>query len=451
MSEDKNTQENRIDNNIDHSEKEASTLNDVKEFTNTSEENVSESTVTMKSNENATSETDATENPISKDNISDDNFTKDNISKDNISKDQLSEDMKAFEAETKKKRIRRIKALRLLLTAGFLLFAGLFVNEMWIEPYRANIAIEKARELYQRPEPTTPVTDITPTIIAKDTAAENSSEKLTEEPTPTPDPNRDEKGRLLQFKELLETNEDVKGWVKIDNIVTGENDTKIDYVVMQNVEDPEYYLSRRWNDKKKVKKGSLFLDYKSSVENNTQNLVIHGHNMTSTDDMFHYLLKYNDLKYYKEHPIISFDTIFQTGEWKIFSIFITNGSSDKEELFNFTKSEFDTSSDFLNFIYQVRIRSLYNADSIDINENDQILTLSTCSYEVKNYRTVIVARKVREGEDASVDVDSIVENPEPLFPESYYYRYGGKAPKLSASFETAFEDGKISWYNPIGK
>ena len=41
----------------------------------------------------------------------------------------------------------------------------------------------------------------------------------------------------------------------------------------------------------------------------------------------------------------------------------------------------------------------YNIDDIDINEDDQILTLSTCSYELANYRIVVVARKIREGEE----------------------------------------------------
>lgn len=341
-----------------------------------------------------------------------------------------------------------LKALQLLFALGFLVFAGLFVNEIWIEPYRANVAIEEARELYQSSESTETDELVTsPTSEPNVLPKEDPSDQKSYNTNTTPAIERDSRGRLLQFRELLEVNEDVKGWIKIDNQVTGENDTKIDYVVMQHPEDPEYYLARRWNDKKKVKKGSLFLDYKSSVEKNTQNLVIHGHNMTTTDDMFHYLLKYNELEYYKEHPLISFDTIYQTGQWKIFAVFITNGSSKKEELFNFTKSEFTSSSDFLNLIYQMRIRSLYQTDSIDINENDQILTLSTCSYEVDNYRTVIVARKVRDGEDPNVDVNSFEENPEPLYPGSYYYRYGGKAPKLPTSFEIALEEDYISWYH----
>ena len=104
---------------------------------------------------------------------------------------------------------------------------------------------------------------------------------------------------------------------------------------------------------------------------------------------------------------------------------------------------------FLNFIYQLRIRSIYNIDAVDINENDQIITLSTCSYEVKNYRTVIVARKLREGEDPFVDVDRVTLNTEPLYPSTWYYRYGGKAPKLTQTFEEALENGEIKWYQPV--
>jgi sortase B len=102
----------------------------------------------------------------------------------------------------------------------------------------------------------------------------------------------------------------------------------------------------------------------------------------------------------------------------------------------------------LNFVYQIKIRSVLNIDSVDITDDDQLLMLSTCSYEADNYRTVIVARKVREGEDPGVDVDSVTKNKHPLYPESYYYRYGGEAPKLPATFEEAAADQKIDWYTP---
>jgi spermidine synthase len=220
------------------------------------------------------------------------------------------------------------------------------------------------------------------------------------------------------------------------------------YVVMQSgKEDPEYYLYRDLEGKN-LKAGSLFLDSRSSLEEHSRNLTIHGHNMTSTDNMFHYLVKFKELDYYKERPVFTFDSIYDTAKWKVFAIFITNGTSAKEELFDYTRADFKDTSDFLNFVYQLRIRSIYNIDSVDINETDQLLTLSTCSYEVKNYRTVIVARKVREGEDAAVDVEKAGLNPKPLYPYSYYYRYGGQAPKLTDTFEEAYSKGEINWYNP---
>lgn len=326
--------------------------------------------------------------------------------------------------------------LRIVCLIGFIIFTALFINEVFIGPYRVNKSIEHTKELY----------DASNSITAPSaTTAPANSEEL---PSSTEDianaPNRDDKGRLLQFKELLSENEDVKGWITIP-------DSNIDYVVMQSgKEDPEYYLTRDMFGKS-IKAGSLFLDYKSSVETPTQNMVIHGHNMTSSDDMFHYLIYYKELDYYKERPVFTFDTIYDTGKWKIFAVFITNGSSSKEPLFNYTKASFEDSSAFLNFVYQLRVRSMYDMDTVDLNENDQILTLSTCSYEVKNYRTVIVARKVREGEDASVDVDSISINPNPLQPETYYYRFGGEAPEIAATFEEALAEGKINWYTPIVK
>lgn len=347
----------------------------------------------------------------------------------------------------KKKRTKTIyKTLRIIFTVGFFVFTALFLNEVWLQPFLANRASSKAKNLFDMPSPT-PVTAVNnePTAAPTEAVQATAEPEPTEEPTPTPDPTRDAEGRLLIFKDLLNENEDVKGWIKLDNL-NGENDTKIDYVVMQSSNgDPEYYLTRDWQ-RNKVKAGSLFLDHKSSVEKPTQNLVIHGHNMTSSDDMFHYLLRFNEKKYYNAHPIIDFNTIYSTGQWKIFAVFITNGSSKKEPFFDYTKSEFKDSSDFLNFIYQLRIRSIYSADDVDINENDQLLTLSTCSYEVKDYRTVIVARKVRDGEDPTVNTDNVIINPEPLYPESYYYRYGGKAPKLPATFEEALEAGDINWY-----
>ncbi|MDF2906680.1 MAG: hypothetical protein K0R34_2001 [Herbinix sp.] len=348
--------------------------------------------------------------------------------------------------EVSKNKLYIYKLLRIAFFIGFVVFTLLFINEVFITPYRINRSIEKTNNLYKsNPLNATQVTSTpapTSAFTGVITPLDDASNSNTQQDSIAINLNRDSRGILLPFKDLLAVNEDVKGWITIP-------DTNIDYVVMQSdKDDPEFYLDKDI-EKQELKAGSLFLDYKCSVENNSQNLTIHGHNMTSTDNMFHYLTKFKELDYYKERPVFTFDTIYQTDQWKIFSVFITNGGSEKEELFYYTRPNFANSVEFLNYVYQLRIRSMFNIDTVDINENDQLLTLSTCSYEVKNYRTVIVARRVREGEDPTVDVDRVTINPEPLYPYSYYYRYGGKAPELTPTFEEALENGEIKWYSQV--
>jgi sortase B len=365
-----------------------------------------------------------------------------------IKQEEQSENMESEDlitSEGLKHTINLYKLLRIFFAIGFVVFLLLFLNEVFITPYRIQQSIKKTSNLYK---PTTanvnPITATPAPTLAPSSATDKEEANSTVDSdgvSTVPDLNRDNQGRLLQFKELLAVNEDVKGWINIP-------ESNIDYVVMQSgKEDPEFYLNRDI-EKLELKAGSLFLDAKCSIEDNSQNLTIHGHNMTSTDNMFHYLIKYKELEYYKKRPVFTFDTIYQTGQWKIFAVFITNGGSEKEELFRYTRPSFNDSGDFLNYVYQLRIRSMYHIDTVDINENDQLLTLSTCSYEVKNYRTVIVARKVREGEDPTVEVASVTINPEPLYPYTYYYRYGGKAPALTETFEEALKNGEINWYKP---
>lgn len=297
-----------------------------------------------------------------------------------------------------------------------------------------------------------------PTTIPEPTAVPESALSSTPAPTkaPTkapkpkkempkllsnPEGERDGEGRLLQFEDLLEANSDVIGWIK---------DSTMDYVVLQSSKNnPEYYLFKDFFGDY-YKAGSLFLDPRSSVEAPTQNFVIHGHNMISTPEkMFHYIKFYKDVSFYKKHPVISFDTIYEEGDYKVFAIIKTTPKVKKDYFFEYRQSEFANSSDFLNFVYQIRIRSLIIVDDVDINENDILLTLSTCSYEVNNdYRTVIFARKIRKGESKEVDMNTVKVNKAPLYCEDYYKQNGGKAPKLPATFEKALKKGIINWYNP---
>lgn len=242
-----------------------------------------------------------------------------------------------------------------------------------------------------------------------------------------------ESSRVLRLSKI---NADIKGWIHVPN-------TKIDYPVLQSAQDPEYYLYRDYN-KNYSKYGSIFIDSSCDLSDKQGNIILHGHHMRD-GKMFANLKKFTSLDFYKSSPVVTFDTLEGTGKWKIISVFKTNTLRKHGPVFNYLRSDFSNKSDFLNYIYQVRMRSLINCP-VDINDSDTLLTLSTCSYEFKEFRTVVVARKVREGEDESVDVYKATKTVNPLMPECWYERYGGSPPTMT-DFEDALKSGKINWYN----
>ncbi len=295
--------------------------------------------------------------------------------------------------------IRKIVFLIALIT--FLVTGGILLWEMVIQPAMVD---KKANEIQQ--------------IYHEDTTGSEDYDK---------------------FAELQKINPDIKGWIRIP-------DTVVDYPILQSSEDdPEYYLYLDY-EKNSSKYGSLFFDARNSMDlddPNSKSLIVYGHSMND-GRMFGSLLEYGSLDYYKAHPTFELDTTESEGDWKIFSIFKTNTLESQGEPFNYLRTSFSSDSDFLNFIYQIKIRSLFNT-GVDVSADDQIVLLSTCSYEMSEFRTVIAARKVREGEDTTVDTTNATWNSTVLYPDGWYSVKGGTKPQHPATFEEALEQGKIDW------
>ena len=251
-------------------------------------------------------------------------------------------------------------------------------------------------------------------------------------------------GVISDFSQLLKANPDTVGWINIPNTI-------IDFVVVKPQEgvDSEYYLHRDFYGNYS-KYGTVFMDYRSPLD--AKNLIIHGHHMQDGRmfaDLSHYVERGGDnygINFYKKTPVFTFNTIYEKSKWKIIAFFKTNTLEEQGKFFNYLRgNDFVSDYDFLDFVYQLRVRSLVNCP-VDLNEDDTILTLSTCSYDFKDFRTVIVARKVRDGESADVDVSKAVENPNPLYPDVWYKTYGGTPPTVT-SFQEAYNNNEISWYD----
>lgn len=252
-----------------------------------------------------------------------------------------------------------------------------------------------------------------------------------------------DKGDIIDWKKLKKINEEIVGWIQLNN-------TQIDYPVLYHKGDDrtyQYYLSHNYKGDYDSF-GSIFLDYRCTKGTDSKNVVMHGHHIQD-GSMFGDLMKYGgttgNLDFYKKSPTIKFDTPEEQGTYKIISVFKTNTLSSQGEFFNYMIGDFQNEKDFMNYVYNVRIRSLFKCP-VDVNEDDELITLSTCSYEFTNWRTVVVARKVRVGESKKVDVSKASLNNNIVWPQVYYSAYGGTRPTVT-DFCTAYEKGQIDWYN----
>ncbi len=234
---------------------------------------------------------------------------------------------------------------------------------------------------------------------------------------------RMEDGTLKSFESLLKLNEDIVGWITVPNTV-------IDYPVVKYPNDIEYfdahnefYYLHRDIYRNYDKNGTIFAYYDCAFDLGTvsRNTILFGHHMRS-GIMFANLLKYDafksgGLQFYKQNPVIRFDTKYDEAEWVIFSVMKLNTLAKHGEPFPFIRANFENDQDFDNYIAEVRARSIIDTYScIDVNANDVLLTLSTCSYEYDEFRTVIVARRVRNNE-SSIDVSSATIASNPLMPD----------------------------------
>jgi hypothetical protein len=78
----------------------------------------------------------------------------------------------------------------------------------------------------------------------------------------------------------------------------------------------------------------------------------------------------------------------------------------------------------MDFVANIRARSVYDFNSVDINPDDQLLVLSTCTAtsnaKFKDGRCVVVARRVRNGETVAVRPSDIVKNEDVIMPYAWY-------------------------------
>lgn len=189
---------------------------------------------------------------------------------------------------------------------------------------------------------------------------------------------------LDKYKRLYSENKSLIGWIKID-------DTNIDYPVMQTVNN-EYYLDHNYTQEYD-KNGSIFLDKDCDITNPGSNMIIYGHHMKS-GRMFGDLDLYVNEDYYKEHPIIQFDTIYEEGTYQVMYVFRSRVYNEDDIVFKYYQFfEVSTPQEFDSNMRAMANMSLYDT-GVTATFGDRLITLSTCDNSEEEGRFVVVAKKI---------------------------------------------------------
>ncbi|MDD3168098.1 MAG: class B sortase [Eubacteriales bacterium] len=195
------------------------------------------------------------------------------------------------------------------------------------------------------------------------------------------------RGILNQYRILYEENSDLIGWIRIE-------DTPLDYPVMQNKEDKEFYLHRNFNRDYEYS-GLPFLDINCSLDPPSSNLIIYGHNMKS-DAMFSCLTEYLNQDFYREHPTIQFDTLYEEGRYEIIAVILSQVYKKTDDVFKFYQFvQTEEETEFNAYVQNMKKLSLYET-GIGAAYGDQLLTIVTCNYHTKNGRLAVLAKKTEE-------------------------------------------------------
>jgi sortase B len=203
--------------------------------------------------------------------------------------------------------------------------------------------------------------------VAEDVIDEKTGEK-------SKDQEADKQTFSDQYKQILEINENVIGWINIP-------ETTVNYPIVKG-EDNSFYLNHSIEDKK-TSRGSIFMDYRNFGDEQDVNRVLYGHNMKD-GSMFHDIMAYKNSSFFDQHPYIQCYSLEEPITWQIFSVYIASATDDVAQI------TFKNEDEYSRYLKQIKKQSKYDT-GVEVTQGDQILTLVTCTYENNDARVIVHA------------------------------------------------------------
>ena len=179
---------------------------------------------------------------------------------------------------------------------------------------------------------------------------------------------------LMDFSSLNAANPDVIAWIKIPNTI-------IDDPIARGT-DNDFYMHHGVNKQYSIY-GTVMLDCRVAPDFSDFNNVIYGHNMKN-GTRFGTLIRFKQRSFFDANPTGVLYTPKYTYRLQIFAVSVIVSTSD---LFRYNFSSVD---DQKAYIAELKTKAMFWRD-VPISDGKSIVTLTCCSYEFKNARTIVSA------------------------------------------------------------
>jgi sortase B len=191
----------------------------------------------------------------------------------------------------------------------------------------------------------------------------------------------------LDWEALWKENEDIYAWIYIP-------DTQVDYPVLQNSTELDYYLNHNLDDSYGYP-GCVYSQYLNNKGFQDPNTILYGHNMAN-GSMFNTLHYFEDEKFFNDNRYIYIytpDTVY------VYEIFAATSFTSDHLIYTY---DFWKALDFNTFVSDIRSsRGMTNQlrDDVEVSYGDYMLTLSTCIKGQADKRWLVVGKLLNPMEE----------------------------------------------------
>lgn len=246
------------------------------------------------------------------------------------------------------------KVLGLICLVIAVLLAGIGITR-YLEEKRAGASYEELKEEVTEEEP--------------ETSGEETGLPAEKDPVEIP----------IDFATLQEKNPDVYAWIRVSG-------TSIDYPILQSQEYNSYYLTHTLDREEKAE-GAIFTENYNSKTFQDPNTVIYGHDMKN-GSMFQSLHNYMDRSFFDSNRDITVYLPEKILHYRIFAAYLYD---NRHLLLSFDFWNKEEYQQYLNTIFSMRDMNSFVDTSMEVTNEDKIITLSTCYAGISEKRYLVQA------------------------------------------------------------